>query len=169
MFSMRRLAPEPTNCPLCLYAPSCFPDLCLHLQVHHPRSPPPSQCPFHCGFYYLHRENQLAHLLTCHFSTANTALWKTMSNQQDVMDKLIALTCRFLLKVKTLERCGRVGDITEEKDFALLALIEHSREVLRLFPHKQRIRLKKRSDSPNSGGSQTRVSTSISPRLSPSS
>lgn len=164
---MRRQAPEPSNCPLCLYAPCSFPDLSLHLLTHHPSSPPPSQCSFpHCGFYYLHSTQQLSHLLHCHLSSGSAAQWKSiLAQDSDLLGKLLALTCRFLLKVKTLG--GQTCDITEEKDFAVSALIEHSRAVLRLFPHRRRIRLSKRSDSTSSQVSKARLSTSISPCSSP--
>ena len=170
---MRRLAAEPTNCPLCLYSPGSLPDLLLHLASNHPSAPTLRHCLFpHCGFCYLQACDHHCHLIQCHLLSGKTLEWKEMMTKDcDLFGKLLALTCRYLLKLKKLGSSSELWDITTEKNILLSALITHSSAVLKLFPRKKRIRRRKRSNSTHFSSSQaspTLQSTSISPNASES-
>lgn len=157
MFSVREEAPEPANCPMCLYAPSCLSDLLLHLRSHHPASPPLLHCPFpHCGFCYLHSHDHHCHLIHTHLLTGYAAEWKKMlTTDSDFVGKLIALTCSFLLKLGKVESSSETQEV-RETDLSLVALMAHSKAVLETFPPHTKLQAqrRKRSRSPSTCSSQ---------------
>ena len=78
-----------------------------------------------------------------------------LASDSDFVGKLIALTCRFLLKLGKVANSSETQGV-EETDLSIAALLAHSKAVLRTFPPhtKLQARRKKRSRSPSTCSSQ---------------